>query len=158
MHESLDEVSGAVEIDREQLQKIETGRELPSEDILLLLISHLDISEKDADVILEQAGYARAQAEISGMDEQIIKQTLMVIPMDNRVLYSDSVNISASPNGVVLDFLQTTNNPQPATIGRIGMSLEHAQSMQKLLAEILSKTGRAPKMLDQPKDEAQNQG
>lgn len=160
VHESIAEVSGAVEIDSEQLQKIEKGAELPSEDILLLLISHLDVAEKDARMILEQAGYARTNPEIpagmSSMDEQIIKQTLMVIPFDNRILYSDSVNISATPNGVVMDFMQTTSNPQPATISRIGMSLEHATAMQKLLTEILSKTGKPQRLLGQPKN-PQNQ-
>lgn len=154
-HESIDEVSGAVEIDREQLQKIEKGLELPSEDILLLLISHLDVTEKDAEAVLEQAGYLRNQFELpklSAMDEQIIKQTLMVIPFDNRILYSDSVNISATPNGLVMDFLQTTNNPQPATISRVGMSLEHAQRMHKLLTDILSQTGRQPRQLNEPQN------
>jgi transcriptional regulator with XRE-family HTH domain len=154
MHESLAEVSGAVEIDSEQLAKIEKGVELPSEEILLLLISYLDVSEKDATTILEQAGYVRPDKNggLSAMDEQIIKQTLMIIPFDNRILYSDSVNISATPNGVVMDFLQTTSNPQPATIARIGMSLEHAARMQKLLNEIMSKTGKPPRQLEPPKN------
>lgn len=158
MHESIAEVSGAVEIDSEQLKKIETGIELPSEDILLLLISHLDIEENAAAQILEQAGYVRPQNGTSGlpglsnMDEQIIKQTLMIIPFDNRILYSDSVNISATPDGVVMDFLQTTSNPQPATVSRIGMSLDHAARMHKVLTEILSKTGRPQRQLDQPKN------
>jgi len=156
VHESIDEVSGAVEIDKDQLLKIEKGLELPSEDILLLLISHLDVEEKDAQTLLEQAGYARAQLDGSGlssMDEQIIKQTLMIIPVDNRILYSDSVNVSATPNGLVMDFLQTTNNTQPATIGRIGVSLEHAERLQKLLAEMLEKTGKPPRLLEEPKDD-----
>jgi len=156
IHESVAEVSGAVEIDSEQLAKIEKGAVLPSEDILLLLISHLDVTEKDAAMILEQAGYVRTSADtppgISNMDEQLIKQMLMIIPFDNRILYSDSVNISATPNGVVLDFLQITSNPQPATIGRIGMSLEQAGKMQILLAEILSKTSRPQRLLEQPEN------
>jgi len=38
--ESAAEVSGAVEIDEKSLRRIEAGTERPSEDILLLLISH----------------------------------------------------------------------------------------------------------------------
>lgn len=152
VHESLAEVSGAVEIDTDQLRKIEVGAELPSEDILLLLISHLDVEEKDANFILEQAGYLRPMPELSNMDEQIIKQTLMVIPFDNRILYSDSVNISATPQGVVFDFLQKGSNPSPANVGRIGMSTEHAQRLHRLLGEMLSKTGQQPKLLQDPKD------
>jgi len=158
LHESIAEVSGAVEIDSEQLSKIEKGVELPSEEILLLLISYLDVGEKDAALILEQAGYVRPDkiGGLSPMDEQIIKQTLMVIPFDNRILYSDSVNISATPSGVVMDFLQTNSNPQPATVARIGMSLEHAARMQKLLTDMLSKTGKPTRLLEQPKN-TQNQ-
>ncbi len=156
VHESVAEVSGAVEIDTEQLKLIESGKELPSEDILMLLISHLDVSENDAQTIMEQAGYLRPAHEgpggISHMDEQMIKQLLMVIPFDNRIMYSDSVNVSASPNGVVFDFLQKGSNPQPATIGRIGMSLEHAQNLQQLLTDMLSKTERQIRLLEQPKD------
>lgn len=166
VHESVAEVSGAVEIDSEQLHKIEAGQVLPSEDILMLLISHLDVQEKDARMILEQAGYARNAFDTTGlsnMDEQIIKQMLMIIPFDNRILYSDSVNISATPQGVVMDFLQNGSNPQPATISRIGMSLEHAARMQKLLTEILAKTGQPQRLLEQPKNtqsqtEQPNQG
>jgi hypothetical protein len=40
MHESVAEVSGAVEIDEQALLKIEQGQERPSEDILMLLINH----------------------------------------------------------------------------------------------------------------------
>lgn len=153
VHESVAEVSGAVEIDAEQLEKIEDGAVLPSEDILLLLISHLDVEERDAAAVLEQAGYG-IRPRLSNMDEQIIKQTLMIIPFDNRILYSDSVNISATPSGVVFDFLQTSSNPQPAAIGRIGMSLEHATRMHRLLTDILAQTGRPPRQLEPPKKDS----
>jgi len=157
VHESVAEVSGAVEIDTEELKKIETGLELPSEDILLLLISHLGVEDKEARIIIEQAGYARPDAPgMSHMDEQIIKQMLMIIPFDNRILYSDSVNISATPNGVTFDFLQSGSNPQAAIVSRIGMSMEHAHNLQKLLTEMLAKTGRPQRLLEQPKN-AQNQ-
>lgn len=159
VHESLAEVSGAVEIDSEQLKKIEKGAELPSEEILLLLISYFDIADKDATQILEQAGYVRPATTVTGlsnMDEQIIKQTLMVIPFDNRILYSDSVNISATTNGVVMDFMQTTSNPQPVAVARIGMSLEHAARMHRLLTDIITKTGKPQRLLEQP-DNSQSQ-
>lgn len=157
LHESLVEVSGAVEIDTDYLRKIESGTELPSEDILLLLISHFDVEEKDARAILEQAGYARSQ-QMSSVDEQLIKQMLMIIPFDNRILYSDSVNISASPNGVVFDFIQQANNTQPATIGRIGMSFEQATRMHDLLSEMLAKTKKPQRLLGQPDDKKRQTG
>jgi transcriptional regulator with XRE-family HTH domain len=41
--ESIAEVSGAVEIDESALDRIEDGSERPSEDILMLLISHFSV-------------------------------------------------------------------------------------------------------------------
>lgn len=157
LHESVAEVSGAVEIDTEQLQRIEKGIELPSEDILLLLISHLGVGDTDARVIMEQAGYASSasgNAQLGGMshmDEQMIKQLLMIIPFDNRIMYSDAVSVSATPKGVVFDFMQKAGNPQPAVIGRIGMSMEHARRLQQLLDEMLPQTKRPTRLLEPPK-------
>ena len=55
LKESIAEVSGAVEIDIDLMQKIENGEHIPSEEILLLLISHFDIedgaADKDGEVI-----------------------------------------------------------------------------------------------------------
>lgn len=156
LHESVAEVSGAVEIDSEQLQRFEKGTELPSEDILLLLISHLGVSDNEARVLMEQAGYLSGSSDttpgMSHMDEQMIKQLLMIIPFDNRIMYSDAVNISATPKGVVFDFLQKAGNPQPATIGRIGMSMDHAKKLQKLLNEMIPQTRRPIRLLEQPKN------
>lgn len=160
VHESVAEVSGAVEIDAEQLRMIENGAVLPSEDILLLLISHLDIQEKEARVIFEQAGYSKQTHEpAQSIDEQLIKQMLMIIPFDNRILYSDLVNISANDNGVVMNFMQNTGNPQSNSVARVGMSLEHAKKMHSLLADILKNAGR-PKLqnlLEAPKETTDKQ-
>ena len=156
VNESIAEAAGAVEIDAEDLKNIETGAVLPSEDILLLLVSHLEVQEKEAKVILEQAGYSRNESEQASnlFDEQLIKQMLMIIPFDNRILYSDSVNISANQNGVVFNFMQGTGNPQPVSIARIGMSLEHAKSMQQLLTDILAKTTQPQRLLEPPQEES----
>lgn len=161
VHESVAEVSGAVEIDAEQLRKIENGAVLPSEDILLLLISHLDIKEKEARTIFEQAGYSKQvnNDQSQSIDEQLIKQMLMIIPFDNRILYSDLVNISANDNGVVMNFMQNTGNPQLNSIARIGMSVEHAKKMHSLLGDILKNAGR-PKpqnLLEAPKETTDKQ-
>ncbi len=160
VHESVAEVSGAVEIDAEQLRKIENGAVLPSEDILLLLISHLDIHEKEARVIFEQAGYSKqANEPPQSIDEQLIRQMLMIIPFDNRILYSDLVNISANDNGVVMNFMQNTGNPQSNSVARVGMSVEHAKKMHSLLGDILKNASR-PKpqnLLEAPKETTDKQ-
>src|SRR5579883_1980269 len=61
--ESVAEVSGAVEIDPELLERFERGEECPSEDILTLLISHFDMREQDALQLWEWAGLAGPKGE-----------------------------------------------------------------------------------------------
>lgn len=160
MHESLAEVSGAVEIDAEQLRKIEEGSVLPSEDILLLLISHLDVQEHDAKKLFEYAGYNNQAQQSGAIDEQLIKQMLMIIPFDNRVMYSDSTNVSANQNGVVLEFMQS-NAGQQQSVARIGMSVKHLESLTILMQSTLDNLNRhqGPKgLLGAPKkDNSQEQ-
>src|ERR1700748_2828432 len=61
--ESMAEVSGAVEIDETELSKIEAGAERPSEDILLLLISHFAVEDDKAAELWQLAGYDRQEDE-----------------------------------------------------------------------------------------------
>jgi len=63
VRESLAEVSGAVEIDVNVLERIEQGFERPSEDILLLLISHFAMPDQEAVQLWELAGY---DGDVSG--------------------------------------------------------------------------------------------
>src|SRR5690606_30273709 len=86
MHESLAEVSGAVEIDEESLLKIEQGKECPSEDILLLLINHFGMREDEAAALWQLAGYDDPQ---DGPDPQRPDQQgramVMIMAVDPRV-------------------------------------------------------------------------
>ncbi len=154
-HETVAEVSGAVEIDENELIKIERGELLPSEDILMLLISHFGITESDGRKLFELATNFRQQVE-SSFDEQLIKQMLMVIPVDNRILYSDSTNINVNGSGVVINF-QQANGKTPMQIARIGMSKDHAKKFINVLHEAIEKseTAKKPKLLGEPKNNEQ---
>ena len=55
--ESIAEVADAVEIDEAMMKQIEQGFNDPSEDILMLLISHFDIREDAASDLWVLAGY-----------------------------------------------------------------------------------------------------
>ena len=149
IHESLAEVSGAVEIDVEMLTKIEQGILLPSEDILLLLISHLSIEEEEATKLWDLAGYEERK-NLSDSNDNDTRQTFMVIPFDNRVMYSDNIEITTNKYGVVLNFIQS-GNAQPTTVSRIGMSREHAQNMLKVLKTSLNQKEEPQRMLPKPK-------
>ena len=134
--ESLAEVCGAVEIDEKELNRFEAGQDRPSEDILLLLISHFGIRDDKAAELWQLAGYDRSQdddrAEPSGRSS-----TLMVM-IDPRVMYSDAVEVIANKQGVVVNFSQTSaGGNQPLTVSRIGMSYHQAKMVMGLLHQAL---------------------
>lgn len=152
-HESVAEVSGAVEIDEKTLLSIERGEKLPSEDILMLLVSHLAVKDKEAKKLFELADLGRQSTESFNFDEQFIKQMLMIIPVDNRILYSDGTKINVNKNGVVINF-QQSGDKQAFPIARIGMSKEHARKFAKVLTETIDKSEMPPKpkLLSAPKN------
>lgn len=148
LHESMAEVSGAVEIDMETLSKIEQGISRPSEEVLLLLVSHLGISEDEAIGLWQLAGYDKNQ-DTTEMD-QLTKQMLMVLPFDNRAIYADDSAVASNKNGMTISFLQSVGN-DPVTVSRIGISREHAQNLIRLLQQSLLQNEVSTKLLPLPR-------
>lgn len=134
--ESLAEVAGSVEIELDSLTEIEQGKHRPSEDILLLLISHFAMKEDEATKLWELAGYEKIDdATAMSIDESgEIKNSVVVMPADARISYTDMAHVVANQYGVVLNFMQT-NGPgnQPMVVSRLGMSKDHAKSLIELL-------------------------
>ena len=60
--ETLADASGAVEIDVKLLASYELGQARPSEDVLLLLISHFGAKDEEAVKLWEMAGYGLSKA------------------------------------------------------------------------------------------------
>jgi transcriptional regulator with XRE-family HTH domain len=147
--ESLRDASGAVEVDIEVLASIERGEQRPSEEILLLLISHFSIDEDEAADLWELAGYS----EDEDKDEIVeTKQTAFVLPMDIRVVYTDMVHVMVNDYGVVMNFIQNSGpNNQPLAVARVGMSREHAKSVVQILQQSLAQADQTPKSLPAPK-------
>ncbi|HEX7963785.1 MAG TPA: helix-turn-helix transcriptional regulator [Candidatus Saccharimonadales bacterium] len=139
LHESVAEVSGAVEIDEQQLSRIELGQERPSEDILLLLINHFGMQEDDAANLWQLAGYDQPHDHDAGTDQQN-RSMVMIMAVDPRVIYSDSVTITANNVGVVMNFSQGAGTPQQLTTARIGMSREQAYGLLKTLERTLEQS------------------
>lgn len=141
--ESVAEVSGAVEIDETQLTIIEQGKDRPSEDILMLLISHFGIGDESADELWELAGYEAKHDhddhKHEGHDHDDLKRTAaMMIMLDPRVMYSDSVEVISNRQGVIINFSQTAGpNSPPLTISRVGMGYEQAKAVMGILHQIL---------------------
>lgn len=137
LQESLDEVSGAVEIDSEKLIQFERGNKRPSEDILELLISHFSVKDEEATELWMMAGYG--DPKLDAQDEpQLISQPVMLLPFDARIIYTDSMNVVINNTGVVINFMQNTGTPgNQLPAARVGMSLEQAQKVVKTLSETI---------------------
>lgn len=159
--ESLAEVSGAVEIDERMMERIEDGRERPAEEILLLLISHFDMQDQEAVQLWELAGYdgdtpgpARAE-EIMHDVTSGQKPVVILMGMDNRIMYTDSVQIDADQAGLVMNFGQLNSKKQQQPIAKLGMSYEQAEAVLRQLrnAILQGKYGSGPKFLPPPTED-----
>lgn len=143
LQETLAEVSGAVEIDIDTLRDIEYGVRRPSEDLLLLLVSHFSLSEESAASLWSMAGYSDNET-----DDTDHRNTVFVMPFDVRIVYADMAHVSANDYGVVVNFLQSGgSNSQPMAISRVGMSKEHARNVIRLMQEALDAAPQTPKSL-----------
>jgi len=154
LQESLAEVSGAVEIDIEALERIEQGVERPSEDILLLLISHFNMQDQEAVQLWELAGYDGDHGKWQNPDQPLNgKQVVMVIGLDMRTQYSDGLDIAVNKSGLTLTFTQAAANNQRMPVGRIGMSVEQAEHVLETLQQAILKAryGNGPQSLPPPK-------
>ncbi|MCX6729702.1 MAG: hypothetical protein NTV95_03595 [Candidatus Saccharibacteria bacterium] len=70
------------------------------------------------------------------------------MPVDLRIVYTDTAHVMVNNFGVVMNFMQTNGNGgQPLAVSRIGMSKEHAQSLIKMLQQSLkqAENQEAPK-------------
>jgi transcriptional regulator with XRE-family HTH domain len=150
LQETLPEASGAVELEAEQLSRFEKGEDRPSEDVLMLLISHFDIPEAEADELWDLAGYDPIS---SNADAAQGTPTFVMLPMDNRIVYTDSAQVTINNYGVVMNFMQNGFNNQPMAIARIGMSLDHAKSVLEVLKATIAQaeSAQTPKILPAPR-------
>jgi hypothetical protein len=157
--ESLAEVSGAVEINEDILERIEQGIERPSEEILMLLISHFNMQDNEAVQLWELAGYdRRTHPDImnnSIQDElQSGKPMVMLLAIDVRTQYTDGVDISMNNAGVVLTFTQAGGLGQVQPVARVGMSLNQAEAVAGALQQaLLHGRYQRPKGLPAPRRE-----
>lgn len=149
LHKTLEEVSGAIEIDSDNLAKIENGEQRPSEDVLLLLISHLDPKEDEAVRLWEMAGYD--ESDTSSNNEEAAK-IVMMVQQDNRIIYSDMVNVVPGPQGFVMNFLQTQGEGKQLPIARVGMSQQQAIRVFEALGHSLQANQQLPKALPAPEE------
>lgn len=138
--QSLNEVSTTLEIDEKMLKAFEAGKIAPPADILEMLISHFLLTEDQAQDLRELADTPKDEADSSVMpqlEEILSKQVVMFLPLDNKVVYTDSMQATVNDSGVILQFMQQTGNGQPVPISRLGMSREHAERIIDVLKATL---------------------
>jgi transcriptional regulator with XRE-family HTH domain len=140
LQESVPEVCGAVEIGSDLLDRIERGVERPTEDILQLLINHFDLHDQ-AENLWQLAGYDLPPVhDDEPHNTSRPNQTMMIMAIDPRIVYSDQVQVTANRSGVVLSFAQSANAPQPITAARVGMSREQAMEVAHTIQEALNRS------------------
>lgn len=156
LHESVAEVSGAVEIDENTLQRIEQGHERPAEDILMLLISHFGMREDEAASLWQLAGYEQpASHDHEPTDENSnTRSAVLVMAIDPRIIYTDGVQVTAGRNGVTLSFSQASGTSNALTTAKVGMSREQAYAVLRALQDALSRSEprQLPEKSQSPKD------
>lgn len=159
LHESVAEVSGAVEIDEPVLQRIEKGQERPAEDILMLLINHFGIRDDEAAGLWQLAGYDQPRSHDHESEDNAnnTRGAILVMAVDPRVIYSDGVQVTANKNGVVVAFSQASGTPNTLTTAKIGMSREQAHAVIHTLQDALhrSEPRQLPQSIEKREDEAQ---
>ncbi len=152
------DVSGAVEIDVQHIQDFENGDRRPSQDILILLIEHFEVSDNQAQRLWSLAGYDGQPSFRDVFDfrpdfepqpdfhpagpgnlnlPQIISMGIQV--NDQRVAYTDLAKIEVNDFGLVMNFMQMSGTPQnkPMIASRVGMSHQHAQRFFEILKTTL---------------------
>ncbi len=139
--QTLLEVSGAVEIEEERLKRIEAGIERPAEDILLLLISHFGVADREAVQLWELADYASDmphQLRPEPAEHQLSKNNVvMLVGFDTRTIYSDGLDVLCNDAGLTLNFSQATGPSQRLSVAKVGMSYEQAQKVVDTLQKAL---------------------
>jgi transcriptional regulator with XRE-family HTH domain len=146
--ETLAEASGAVEIDVRQLASYELGHMRPSEEVLLLLVSHFGVEEDEAVNLWELAGYSMGKAPVKRASSDRQVATSQAKASDQPILFTDIVDVVVNNFGVVMNFMQNTGpESEPASVARVGMSREHAKSILHILQITLAQTERSlPKL------------
>lgn len=178
LEESLGETSGAVEIDVECLERYERGVDAPTEDILLLLISHFGMQDDEAVELWNMAGYDESNfpsddGETGAGNEPEAMQyepdfvspadmpgasagkdsrhniVMMINLMDSRTLYTNQAELVADNNGLVINFMQSAPEASKPPVTVSRVGMSYEQAGQ--LMQTLQRTLLHRQYLSGPK-------
>ena len=130
--ETLSDVSAAIEVDTQFLLRIEAGLVQPSEDILILLMNHFDVDDKEALDLWQQANYEKASA-----NESTTPQIYLIPMLDNKILYTHQVDVQSNKKDIVINFSQPDIDGSPTTTMRVGMSNAVAHELHLQLSKAI---------------------
>lgn len=145
--QTVGEVSGTLEIDESTLNAIESGKAMPPDEVLDMLINHFLLTEdqaQDLREIAEQYQEQAGEALMGGIEDMLMKQIVMYLPIDSKTVYTDSMNATVNNHGVVLQFMQSGGaNGQQTAVSKVGMSREHAERMIEILRKTIDQHDRS---------------
>lgn len=153
--ETLAEAAGAVEIDIDTLERIESGQERPAEDILMLLLDHFDVQDQEAVQLWESAGYSSTDGRRNPLEDLSKNAAVVVVALDMRTQYTDGVEVLANQSGITMQFTQAAHGGTTQPVARVGMSYEHAQIVLETLqkAILYGKANYTQRRLHPPTDQ-----
>lgn len=140
--ESLSDVSAAIEIDTQFLLRIEAGLIQPTEDILILLMNHFDVDDKEALELWQQANYEKGNS-----NDPATPQIYLVPMLDNKILYTHQVDVQSNKKDIVINFSQPDIDGSPTTTMRVGMSNAVAKELHLQLSKALIHSQASSKLL-----------
>ena len=140
--QSVSEVSGTLEIDELILKDIESGKLLPSENQMDMIINHFLLTNEQAEelrALTHIHSDPLGESLVGGVEDMLMKQLVMYMPLEQKVVYTDGMNVTVNRHGVVLQFTQNNGGTKikPNTVCQVGMSREHAEKVVDVLKKTL---------------------
>ncbi len=148
LNESLAEAAGSVEIDVRELASFELGQNRPTEDVLILLLSHFGVKDDEAVKLWQLAGYQMGRVQSAQMASEPAPVETTVTADSPQIMFTDVVDVIVNNYGVVMHFMQNSGKGGPTTVARVGMSREHAKSVLQILQVTLAQTEKPKQITD----------
>jgi len=137
---SLSALAKKLKISKSYVSQIENGYIKPSEDFVTNLIKKLKLSRAQEDKLLRLIGHPKEIGRnITSVSKKEQRRISVKIPKGMGVKYCDSAFIAGTKFGIVINFAQILSDSEQEVISRIGMSIEHAKALVKILKKRIQK-------------------
>lgn len=140
--ETIEDLANAMEVESDEVSRIESGIFKPSTEIIEQIGSHFSLRENEVKRLLDLAGLDADDFEFSfdAGDMDLQKLTDQYDVMMAPIFYTDMVNVVSNQYGITINFIQNASgDDKPVVVSRVGMSHKHAESIIAVLAESLKR-------------------